>query len=197
MSWSIYGNKYDLSDFIDKHPGGREILIKTRDMGDVTPLFESYHAFANKTAIKASLEEYKIEGKGEDTYDYTSYNKLCELIKDSYKLKRSNIKSTSFKHIYVLCLCLAYLIITYFCLQELNIVLEIMLGFILGLIWLSLGFNVMHDASHYAYVKSPKINNFASALWSNLALGNHGMWFYHHVFLSPCIYKYEEGFRYV
>jgi cytochrome b involved in lipid metabolism len=48
MTWSIYGNKYDLTPFIDKHPGGKEILQKTKDMGDITPLFESYHAFSNK-----------------------------------------------------------------------------------------------------------------------------------------------------
>ena len=112
MSWTIYGNKYDLTEFIDKHPGGKEILIKTRDMGDVTPLFETYHAFSNKTAIKESLEKYKIEGTGGDTYDFTSYNALCGIIKESYKFKRSNIKAPLHKHAYMYMLCIMYLVVT-------------------------------------------------------------------------------------
>ena len=48
MPWVIYGNEYDLSNFIDQHPGGKDILLKTKDMGDITALFESYHAFSDK-----------------------------------------------------------------------------------------------------------------------------------------------------
>ena len=160
MSWTICGNNYDLTEFIDKHPGGKDILVKTKDMGNVTPLF-TYHAFSNKTAIKESLEKYKIEGTGGDTYDYTSYNALCDIMKESYKFKRSNIKAPLHKHAHMSMLCIMYLVVTYFCLLDLNILLEILLGFLLGLIWLSLGFNLMHDASHYAYVKSLGINNYA------------------------------------
>jgi cytochrome b involved in lipid metabolism len=47
-----------LSDFINKHPGGKAILIKTKDIGDATALFESYHAFSNKSSIKESLDKY-------------------------------------------------------------------------------------------------------------------------------------------
>ena len=78
-------------------------------------------------------------------------------------------------------LCVMYLVVTYFCLLDLNILLEILLGFLLGFIWLSLGFNLMHDASHYAYVKSLRFNSYASILWNIFAVSNHGMWFYHHV----------------
>ena len=81
MTWSIYGSKYDLASFIDKHPGGKEILEKTRDMGDITPLFESYHAFSNKEHIRKRLEEYKIEGSSESTYDFQLYNELSNTIK--------------------------------------------------------------------------------------------------------------------
>ena len=84
MSWTIYGNKYDLSDLINKHPGRKEILIKTKDIGDVTALFESYHAFSNKSSIKESLDKYKIVSSSEtsETYDFTTYNKLIDLIKE-------------------------------------------------------------------------------------------------------------------
>ena len=104
MSWTIYGNKYDLSEFIDKHPGGKEILVKTKDMGDVTALFESYHEFSNKSLITESLEKYKIESSSEITeiYDFTTYKKLNDLIKEQYKFKRSNIKAPLTKICYII-----------------------------------------------------------------------------------------------
>ena len=78
MSCSIYGNTYDLSGFIDKHPGGEEILPKTKDTGDITALFESYHAFSNISAIRTSLEKFKVQGSNDsgEQYDFTTYNKL-------------------------------------------------------------------------------------------------------------------------
>ena len=40
-------------------------------MGDITLLFESYHAISDKDSIRKSLEKYKVEDAGEDTYDFT------------------------------------------------------------------------------------------------------------------------------
>ena len=60
-SWYLYGNKYDLTDFIDQHPGGRDILELVKSSNDITPLFESYHAFADIESIKKTLEKYKVE----------------------------------------------------------------------------------------------------------------------------------------
>ena len=34
-------------------------------MGDVTALFESYHAFSNKSLITESVDKYKIESSSE------------------------------------------------------------------------------------------------------------------------------------
>ena len=39
--WNLYGKKYDLTDFLDKHPGGRRILELSKGNKDLTPLFES------------------------------------------------------------------------------------------------------------------------------------------------------------
>jgi hypothetical protein len=47
MSWLIHGQHYDLSDFVDRHPGGKESILLGRGR-DCTALFESYHAFTNQ-----------------------------------------------------------------------------------------------------------------------------------------------------
>jgi linoleoyl-CoA desaturase len=50
-----------------------------------------------------------------------------------------------------------------------------------GLLYISLGFNVFHDASHYAVSISPNINNFVAKLWASWGLWNTDLWFYHHI----------------
>jgi Cytochrome b5-like Heme/Steroid binding domain len=47
MSWLIHGQQYDLSDFVDRHPGGKESILLGRGR-DCTALFESYHAFTTQ-----------------------------------------------------------------------------------------------------------------------------------------------------
>jgi hypothetical protein len=42
--WTIHGAKYDLCDFMDRHPGGKE-AIELGKGRDCTALFESYHPF--------------------------------------------------------------------------------------------------------------------------------------------------------
>ena len=102
------------------------------------------------------------------------------------------MKSNYCKHRYCLIMLLMYIILNFYCILDLCVVNKILLGFLIGFIWLSLGFNVIHDASHYAYFKSPRLNNLASAAWSNCALGNHGMWFYHHVFYHHAFTNTEK-----
>ena len=95
MTWLIYGNTYDLTTFIHKHPGGKEILEKTKDMGDITPLFESYHAFSNKDYIRQHLENYKKEDASESSYDFKLYNELSNTIKQSYNISMATIRRVS------------------------------------------------------------------------------------------------------
>ena len=47
MLWRIHGKEYDLADFVNKHPGGKESILLGRGR-DCTALFESYHAFTNQ-----------------------------------------------------------------------------------------------------------------------------------------------------
>lgn len=45
--WTIHGKDYDLSDFVERHPGGKEAILLGRGR-DCTALFESYHPFTNR-----------------------------------------------------------------------------------------------------------------------------------------------------
>jgi hypothetical protein len=45
--WLIHGNRYDLSGFVERHPGGKEAILLGRGR-DCTAMFESYHPFTNR-----------------------------------------------------------------------------------------------------------------------------------------------------
>ena len=51
MVWHINNKLYDLTDFMKMHPGGSKILELTNNTGDITALFDSYHAFSDKEKI--------------------------------------------------------------------------------------------------------------------------------------------------
>jgi cytochrome b involved in lipid metabolism len=97
--WNIYGKKYDLTTFIKYHPGGSEILEKTRNLADCTALFESYHAFSDIESIRKSLDKYEIletdsDIKNEYNTDFTTYHKLIEKVKTAYP-NREYIKAST------------------------------------------------------------------------------------------------------
>ena len=59
--WNLYGKQYDLSSFLINHPGGSFVLERTKGLEDITPLFESYHAFSDIEKIRQTLNKYEIE----------------------------------------------------------------------------------------------------------------------------------------
>ena len=85
------------------------------------------------------------------------------------------------KRLYIILTLPLYLILKYVSMSNQPIMVEVLLGFTLSFLWISMGFNIMHDASHYALFKSPKFNNYASRIWNAFSTWNHNLWFYHHV----------------
>ena len=65
--WNLYGKRYDLTNFLDKHPGGRRILELSKSDKDLTPLFESYHAMSSIDKIKNMLNKYYVDDEGTET----------------------------------------------------------------------------------------------------------------------------------
>ena len=94
--WNLYGKKYDLTAFARFHPGGAEIIEKTKGLEDCTALFESYHAFSNMDKITLSLEKYAIPLDNDTivTYntDFTTYRRLIEKVKEIFP-DRTSVKA--------------------------------------------------------------------------------------------------------
>ena len=57
--WRIGNRWYDFSDFLDKHPGGRAVILDSRDrFEDATFVFESHHH--DYTRARAIIRKYEI-----------------------------------------------------------------------------------------------------------------------------------------
>lgn len=181
--WNLYNKQYDLTPFLDNHPGGADILVKTKGEKDITVLFETYHAFSNKDKIKQSLNKYEIcvTPDKNDIYDFTQYDQLCQEVKQLFP-KREHMKSTFFS-----CSLNTFILLLYaFCLyygliSQHNLFIKCFYSVVAGMLHMSLGFTVMHDASHFALSTNPLVNFYVSKIWNGWSIWNHTLWFYHHV----------------
>lgn len=182
--WNLYGRQYDLSSFIEEHPGGPDILLNTKGERDITVLFETYHAFSNKGKIKQILQKYEIINDRTvvgETYNFTNYDKLLEKVKETFT-DRESIKSTPFRNILVLLTTGVYAVSFYNMIYSSLLITQYLCAMIAGVTYMSLGFIVMHDASHYGYSIYPSRNIWLSKIWNSWGLWNCDIWFYHHVY---------------
>eukprot|EP00392_Amoebophrya_sp_AT5.2_P000026 g26.t1 len=62
-TWTIYGRKYDLTKFMESHPGGKWPLTLTKN-SDCTILFESYHPFVPRDKLEKMMIPYEIREPG-------------------------------------------------------------------------------------------------------------------------------------
>jgi fatty acid desaturase len=180
--WSIYGNTYDLTEFIDHHPGGKEVLLKTRGTSDLTAMFESYHAFSDIDRIRKSLDKYLVkENTVPNPYDFATYRELAQRMRHLFP-NRSSIKAPWSWYIQFFATLGFYLYAFYIAMFSTHhLWLRAILASCCGTSILSIGFTAMHDGSHYAIVKNPIANQMASRVWHSWVLWNANVWFHHHV----------------
>jgi linoleoyl-CoA desaturase len=185
--WTIHGKKYDLTEFIAKHPGGRQVLERARDMEDSGVMFEIYHAFSNKEAIKKQLEKYEVtdcQSKTTNTpvYNFKDYSELVQRVKAKFP-DRKSIKATPLFWLKNFVIFILFIVTYYLAMfSHMNTLIRTIIGFISGWLWVSIGFNIMHDGSHYAISANPKVNQFLESFWNSFSLWNSYIWHLHHVY---------------
>ena len=188
MVWNLYGKKYDLNNYLknNHHPGGNNIIQNTENQKDITALFESYHSFSNrdKKHFIHRLDMYEIRDKDGDTnnFDFVDYNALVNKVKTLFPNRQSikaplewYIQNIFVSGIYILCFYYAMFSSKY------SVFYKCIFSQIAGLCYISIGFNVFHDASHYAVSIKPQINELFAKIWASWGLWNSTIWFYHHV----------------
>lgn len=178
LLWRLYGNEYDLAVFMDHHPGGRLILEQARGISDATALFESYHHPAMIESARVRLQTFMIrENAYECPYTFEDEGFYSVLRKRVYATITGKKKAV-YSPLYWLKMIAS---ITAFGAGLVVCRHDATWSFLLGVLYLSIGFNVMHDASHYAVCASPRINQFLSMVWQAPIGWDAVLWHSHHV----------------
>lgn len=189
MKIFVHGKQYNLDGF--NHPGGNEILELCKNEPDSTGLFESYHTFCNREKINLIMEKYEIKDSSCDKmflfepngFYCTLQSRVIEHFDNNlgYKMTRNDVKANFNWMNTVFWLWVVFLFSQYQLLFSSNWIIRSVFGFISGFSLITLGYNVLHDASHYAVSSKPKINQLLSSFHQGLQIWNHILWSYHHV----------------
>lgn len=180
--WKIHGKVYDLTEFLDLHPGGKAILECTKSELDITPAFESYHALSNMEKITNIMQKYEIGvcEKSDYTFKengfyYTLKNRVRKILKNTKTDYRFIITIHTEIILFLYCYTNAFIFHN-------NLYTRLLMALISSFLWMLLGFTVMHNASHMALFKNNKLNNLYSYYWNELGLWSNNIWFQHHVY---------------
>ena len=184
--WKIHGKFYDLSTFLNLHPGGKIILEQCRGEQDLTAAFESYHAMSDMNKIKKIMKKYEIKDKWYKTefnFEKTSfYMELKAKVKKHFITNNIDHHANTFWVIKVVLQIFAYIVSFILgCYAEwIPLYARIFLNFFAGHMFIQYGFTVMHDASHHAVSCNKFTNEILASIWNSLALWNTGIWYKHH-----------------
>lgn len=179
--WIINGTIYDLRNFLDKHPGGREILEESYGQDDLTAAFESYHSLSDKNKILNIMEKYKVKDIEKTNFIFNKdsfYYILSEKVKNKLN---NNTKADIITYIKVIIQLNLYIISFYYAfLSNKYNFFKYINAIFAGHILIQLGFCSMHDASHCAFSKNKYVNKYISLIWNSLALWDSKLWIKHH-----------------
>jgi len=178
--WTIHGRKYDLTSFIDRHPGGRFMILLGKGR-DCTELFESVHALSSTpTAI---LAKYEVKGFPDYKPKEDIFSWETDGFYDTVRSRvRKHFENKSYKATWHLVVKLILITLLY-CFSWWKVIATgwwpWAVGSGIGSVLLL--FNLLHDASHGALSKNPAIN-MIGIMYNSVLFWNPWLWMQHHVF---------------
>ncbi|MEW5311629.1 MAG: hypothetical protein WDW38_003328 [Sanguina aurantia] len=191
--WTIYrGVAYDLTPYLEKHPGGRWLLNLAIGR-DATGLFESYHLRPEVAVARLNrlpkLEGFPVEAVPTSPYpnDSPIYNAIRERVRLEVFKGVSGAQRTGSEGAALAVLSTA--VITYI-MYAMNA--NVFTGAMLGLAGAWIGLTIQHCGNHGAMSTNPIINNLMG-LTNDVAGGSSLMWRYHHQ-VSHHIHCNDEAF---
>jgi linoleoyl-CoA desaturase len=187
--WNINGKKYDLYNFLDKHPGGKIILESCKNGVDSTAAFNSYHAMCDTHKIENIMQKYEVNEElpspklfmfnKNDFYDVVR-TRVKKYFVDNNLSHHCNTKWICKSIAQIILYIVPFIMACYF--KGLGLFLRMFLAFFSGHMFIQYGFGVMHDASHCAVSYNPRVNEYLSSIWNSLALWDAQLWNKHHCY---------------
>lgn len=186
--WTIIdGVKYDISGFLERHPGGEDLIVLAYQR-DATKLFYSYHRnVENAKAVLAKLPVIGGEKTDKNTIDTPLYRLLKERVNTYFAKTKQTSRGTEFMWGKSAALFLMTAIAYY---------LAMIKGFwiicpLLGVFMAMNGLAVQHDANHGSFSKYPLLNRIASFA-DDLIGGSSLIWRHQHDVLHHICPNHHE-----
>ena len=188
--WLINGKYYDLTTFIDRHPGGNHSILLGKGI-DCSILFEQYHILNDnhKKILKLFEVYYYNEKNNQDNNNNSNKNKdeekfyedIRKMVQEYVLKNGKNSHKMKFSMLYLLILLIFSTIFSWYLWFK-----EYWLSLILLPIfnWL-LTVNTFHDGSHFSVSKNPLINKLCT--WTCIPLFfNSITWYIQHIVSHHC-----------
>lgn len=187
------GSVYDVSEFIDKHPGGADKLLLVAGK-DVTNFFDIYHDKKTRGLIKTKC---KLIGKLEHTpgactnsnQSFVANDKLYLTLEErvQHYFKSNNLDPKI--HVPYFCASITVLFLTvllwclavYLVYMEYSILLSVFIAVLSGFCAALNSLVGSHDLSHFASTHKPWVWNVVGELYSCVHGLSTYVWSYQHV----------------
>ena len=176
----IHERFYDLNSLKESHPGGYlKIFECIGNEKDCTALFESSHCMKDINYIYELMKSYEIkpefyqefgitkeileEKKQLPKFNFDNYHELSKEVKMEFK-NNENYKVTKFWYFKIIILFIMYAFCYYKGMiknknSETFVYENYLLAFLAGILWINIGFCILHDASHYGLYKTKDLKN--------------------------------------
>jgi len=166
--YKIHDKLYDLTDFVNIHPGGTDMFQNLKTDTDITPMLYMYHKDP-KAILATVLPKYEIPLTTDTlieyptNYTYDSYCELKKLVYDEIRLTKIPLYWSNQEIAYNAGMLAVYVGLWAYCFWNAN---NLSHGWICLLACMNMGNAgiVFHETSHYAGFKNQKLNSMLSYL---------------------------------
>ena len=177
--WRIHGRDYDLSSFVDEHPGGAAFILMGKGL-DCTHFFEFYHVFS---VPRKRLAKYDVtDGATPPVPECNS-----AFMEDVRAMVRDHFGASSFSHgrhkaggwqigVMALLLCLEVASAYTWWVHE-----SVLAGAVCGMLNYVIMVNLLHDGCHAALSTRPWVNYLGHLLGASPWVCGQASWWLQHV----------------
>jgi len=160
--WYIHGKAYDLTNFIERHPGGPRALLLTRGR-DCTEMFESYHCLTDKPKQVMSKFEVGVQHDYKPIFDWhdpkiNAFQK--EVVTEVRQWVETNNIDTKCSNFRMTWLSLLFLAICWITVKFYWIEAAWWSVVAVPILWWTVFVNTFHDASHFAISRNLWVTHF-------------------------------------
>eukprot|EP00007_Cunea_sp_BSH-02190019_P002872 CAMPEP_0174229360 /NCGR_PEP_ID=MMETSP0417-20130205/357_1 /TAXON_ID=242541 /ORGANISM="Mayorella sp, Strain BSH-02190019" /LENGTH=468 /DNA_ID=CAMNT_0015306899 /DNA_START=168 /DNA_END=1574 /DNA_ORIENTATION=- len=178
--WYIHGKAYDLTSFVDQHPGGRNNLLETRGQ-NVTEMFESVHALSKRN-VHGMLSKYEVPDvqAADSPFSYAedgAYKEITRRVRAMFGER--SYKATTPYYVQLVAMIALYAVGMYYSFVRPNPLIALLTG---GWLMIIFFYGAVHDASHFALSKNAWVNTFWSVLSCHWGFWHSNIWFQHHCY---------------